>query len=144
MTAVRSPNLAEVPADGSWERQILPVICRLLDLPDNWDSYGGRPLKLETGMFALKILNEIMDAGTPIPQVVPIAAGGIQLEWHENDLDLELMISAPDDGELWFEDHRTGASDSIALSSDLSPLRAQMARLVQSEHVAGDTSKLNV
>ena len=144
MPTVRSPDLAEDPAETGWERQILPVICRFLDLPDNWDSYGGRALKLETGMFALKILNEIMDAQTPIPHVVPIATGGVQLEWHENDLDLELTISAPYDCELWYDDDRSGASDSIALSTDLSALRTRMMRLVHSERAAGDKPKMRV
>jgi hypothetical protein len=83
-------------------------------LPDNWDSYGGRAPKPETGMFALKILNDVMDDRMPIPRIVPIATGGIQIEWHENGFDLELMIAAPDDCELWYENHRTGASYAVS------------------------------
>jgi hypothetical protein len=112
-----------------WQAQILPALCRFLELPDSWDSYGGQALKLDTGMFALKILNDVMGTQTPIPHLVPIASGGIQFEWHENDFDLELTVSAPYEYELWYQDHRSGASESIPLSADLSPLTKQMARL---------------
>jgi hypothetical protein len=125
-------KVASAPAQVRWQAQILPAVCRFLELPDGWDSYGGRALKLETGIFALKILNDIMGVQTPIPHLIPITTGGIQFEWHENDFDLEVTVSAPYDCELWYQDYRTGASESIALSADLSPLTKQMARLTHS------------
>jgi hypothetical protein len=119
------------PLQARWQALILPSVCRFLGLPDGWDSYQGQALKLETGMFALKILNDVMGAQTPVPHVVPIS-GGIQFEWHENDLDLELSVMGPYDCELWYQDHRTGASDSIPLAADLTPLARQIARLTHS------------
>jgi hypothetical protein len=70
-------KVESAPAQARWQAQILPAVCRFLELPDSWDSYGGQALKLETGMFALKILNDIMGVQTPIPHLVPIATGGI-------------------------------------------------------------------
>jgi len=112
-----------------WEDQIVPKICRLLDLSPGWDSYKGEPLKLDAGRFAIKILNDIMGPRTPIPQVVPVSTGGIQFEWHKMDYDLELYIAAPYDCELSYRDHTNGDSDSITLSADFSPLARQMVRI---------------
>jgi hypothetical protein len=114
-----------------WQSEIFPAVRRYLELPRGWDSYGGQPLKLETGMFALKILNDIMGVRTPIPHSVPISTGGIQFEWHENDFDLELTVSGPFDCDLWYHDHRTNESGSLHLLADLSPLIAQIARLTR-------------
>jgi Protein of unknown function (DUF3606) len=135
MATSRSPDLLDAPAGPGWAQHILPVICRFLELPDNWDSYGGRALRPETGMFALSILNKVMDSQTPVPHAVPLGAGGVQFEWHENDLDLELTIAGPNDFELWYKDHRTGASDNIMLSDDLSALIGHMARLKRSNQL---------
>ncbi len=71
-----------------------------------WDSYGAPRIGWDTGMFALSILNDVMRTRTPIPQVVPSGAGGVQIEWHQKGVDLELHITAPYECELWFQDHR--------------------------------------
>src|SRR5205823_7779264 len=105
---------------------ILPTICQFLDLPIGWDGYAGQPLKLETGMFALKVLNGIMTSQVPVPDVVPTGNGGIQFEWHGEDFELEIYFAAPYDCELWYSDHRSGVEDTMTLSSDF----GQLARLV--------------
>jgi hypothetical protein len=80
-------------------------------------------------MFAMNILNSVMRNRTPVPQVVPTPVGGIQLEWHEKDVDLEIHVTAPYETELWFKDHRTGAVISTELTSDLSPLQTAIQTL---------------
>ena len=54
-------------------------------------------------MFVLSVLNDVMRTRTPIPQVVPSAGGGVQLEWHQKGIDLELHIAGPYQCELWFQ-----------------------------------------
>jgi hypothetical protein len=71
-----------------------------------WDSYGAPPVLREVSFFALEILNHVMRPRTPIPQVVPSSVGGIQLEWHEKGIDLEIHIIAPYQCEVWFQDHQ--------------------------------------
>ncbi len=114
---------------AAWQAQVLQKICQFLELTNGWDSYRGQPLKLETGMFALKILNGVMRTNTPAPAVVPTADGGVQFEWHENDFDLELYIAAPYDCELFYRDHRTNVSDAVPLRTNFSPLIKQIERL---------------
>lgn len=110
---------------------VLPKVCEYLTLAPGWDGYQGRPLKHETGLFALKILNDIMGPRTPVPHVVPVGNGGVQLEWHLPDCDLELYVAAPYDCELTFTDNETGDSESISLSTDFAVLRTYVARLGQ-------------
>jgi hypothetical protein len=112
-----------------WTNAILPTICQFIDLPVGWDSYAGQPLKLETGMFALKILNGIMTSQTPIPDAVPTSEGGIQFEWHGDNFELEIYFAAPYDCELWYRDHRSGLEQSMTLSSDFTKLAKLIGRL---------------
>jgi hypothetical protein len=119
-----------------WVGSVLPSIREFLELPKGWDSYQGQPLRHETGMFALQILYDLMSPRLPIPQVVPAPSGGLQFEWHQNDLDIELYVGAPYECEFHYHDHVTGEEDNIALTSDFSPLNRWMARLQEPPRVA--------
>ena len=115
----------------AWEREIVSTLCRYLELPNNWDSYGGKPLRHETGMFALQVLSSVMNSSVPLPSVVPVSSGGVQFEWHQNGLDIELYIAAPYDCELSVFDHTTnGPQQTITLTTDLSPLMEHIRRLL--------------
>jgi hypothetical protein len=102
----------------------------LLALPEGWNSYGASRTKKDAGMFALEILKKIMRPRTPIPQVVPTAAGGIQLEWHVKGIDLEIDILEPYKCELWYRDHQSQAEPtSVEFSNDFSVLREPIGQL---------------
>jgi hypothetical protein len=113
-----------------WEVEVVRRIVKLLDLPDGWDSYGASKIKKDAGMFALEILQKVMRPRTPLPQIVPTAAGGIQIEWHEKGIDLEIDILGPYECELWYRD-QTSAVDpvSVEFSNDFSVLRDPIGQL---------------
>ncbi|WP_316216590.1 hypothetical protein [Bradyrhizobium sp. SZCCHNR3003] len=122
------PNFARAygaePA-RKWQMEIQDQLLECAKLPEDWDSYGSQPSGWDAGLFALSLLNDFMRPRTPIPQVVPSSAGGIQLEWHQKGVDLELHITGPYQCEVWFKDHR--APDqlpvSLELTDDYSALR---------------------
>ncbi len=119
-------------SDSKWQTEVLGRLCTLLQLPQNWDGYGTPSLRRDACMFALEILERVMQPRTPLPQVVPSSVGGIQLEWHERDVDLELHIATPYRCELWFEDHRTGQEPvSLELTNDFSAFQAAIATLTR-------------
>jgi hypothetical protein len=103
--------------DRKIEILIQPQLEELMRLPAGWDSYGAPPIRPEAVSFALSVLNSIMKLQTPLPQVVPTSVGGVQLEWHEKDIDLELHISAPYNCEVLFHDHRD--TTALPLHQDL-------------------------
>jgi hypothetical protein len=118
-----------VDPEQKWQVEVLKHLVRYATLSPGWDSYTGLPLRLDAGFFALWLLNDIMRPRTPMPQVVPSPVGGVQLEWHEKNIDLELHIAAPYECELWFEDHQTGERISRELSNDFSLLAVPIAQL---------------
>lgn len=63
-------------------------LVALSQLPPDWDSYGARAVQHTAIQSALRFLAWIPDA--PIPAVVPVATGGVQVEWHLPGLDIEL------------------------------------------------------
>lgn len=115
--------------ERKWQVEVLDKLLKFVRLPPGWDGYGSPAPKWDAGLFALSVLNSIMRPRTPLPQIVPTAVGGVQLEWHEKDIDLELHITAPYRCEVWFEDHRDGTHLSDDLSADLSALGSPIEAL---------------
>jgi hypothetical protein len=83
---------AEIPL---WISDALVGIFSYLSLPVNWDSYGGLPLDQRHARTAWRFLERFMAHDTPLPDFVPLADGGIQLEWQvDGDL---LSFTVEDD-----------------------------------------------
>lgn len=97
--AVREPE---------WFPQIRARVIGLLKLPAGWDGHDGKPVNRGTMTFALQFLSQELDASTPAPWLVPLSYGGIQAEWHEKELDLEIEFIAPNKIHAFCEDHRSG------------------------------------
>lgn len=83
------------------ERRILEYIVEALDylrgLPDNWDGDGADPVTDTACLAAVEFLAAIVDSDTVPPYVVPLATGGVQLEWLIAAHDLEVEFGP--DGE---------------------------------------------
>jgi hypothetical protein len=84
-------------------RQFNPVfqrIGKLARLPENWDSYGARPVcknSISRGVILLKELIELRSTigfEIPVPFVAPLSSGGIQIEWEKGEKYLELSITS--------------------------------------------------
>ena len=96
-----------------WVTPLLWAVCELDALQHNWDSYGGLPISLKVAEKAISLLITLQtSSGDPIPSVVPTSNGGIQLEWHEGGVDLEIELS-PDTPISLFIDDR-GCEEEIA------------------------------
>src|SRR4051812_29998315 len=85
-------KVRESGAASHWQAAILTKVLELVDLPENWNSYGATQVRHDTALFAMLILENIMQAGTPLPDVVPTASGGLQFEWHDFGVDLEINV----------------------------------------------------
>ena len=64
-------------------------------LPRGWDGYDGRPVDFSNAIFALSMLSSICRPSTPAPQIVPGSAGDLQIEWHTEEVDIELSVRGP-------------------------------------------------
>jgi hypothetical protein len=65
---------------------------RLANLEENWDSYGGRPVSPRAVWRSVELIVRILESNADAPSIVPTSEGGIQLEWHPTEADLELII----------------------------------------------------
>src|SRR5205823_1875475 len=68
-------------AEPAWVKPTVERLRHLLQLREDWDSYGAAPVDLRAARTALQLLAMIMRPDTPAPTVVPTVRGGLQLEW---------------------------------------------------------------
>lgn len=88
------PEPVEVPG------HLWPLVRELGDLmtlPPNWNSYGASAIQPQAVVLALRILITHGFAG-PLPAVIPLSSGGVQLEWWQDDDGVE--ISCERDGTM--------------------------------------------
>ncbi|HED19572.1 MAG TPA: hypothetical protein ENI74_08740 [Gammaproteobacteria bacterium] len=99
----------EVPA---WLNYTIARLSTLSQLRNNWDSYGALPIRLTAHMSAAQLLSLIMSDDIPLPDIVPTPSGGIQIEWHMTNIDLEVEIAANGHLSVFFEDAQ-GEHESV-------------------------------
>lgn len=104
-------------------------IANFCNLKLNWDSYGAKPVDPNNAVTAILILLNAVDDSTPLPTVVPLSQGGIQLEWHCNGADLEIVIASPSRIRASFEDLNSGDCIDTTLVGDLRPVQGFLQRL---------------
>jgi hypothetical protein len=113
--------------DRKIDIEIKPLLNEFTRYAVGWDSYGAPPLRHDTANFALSVLNSIMKTQTPLPQVAPSSVGGVQLEWHEKGIDLELHFTAPYECDVWFRDNQDAHTPPLSaklMDGDFSSLSA--------------------
>jgi hypothetical protein len=82
-------------------------LLRLLELDEDWDSYGGHPLDREIAIKALGIVGELARFDVPVPDLIPTSAGGLQLEWQRPGFDLEITLQPDEMATVFFLDRAT-------------------------------------
>ena len=82
------------------------LLFLMLNLQDNWDSYGARGVSRQSVETALALCSVMNDASPP-PAIIPTPSGGVQLEWHKLGIDLEVDITNDGRYSISFDDETT-------------------------------------
>jgi hypothetical protein len=92
----------------TWADEVTSRLRHICALPTGWDGYHGRPTRVDVVEFAIALLQRVCKPHTPAPAIIPLPSGGLQIEWHHDDAQIELSIRAPHNVEVWMADSRTG------------------------------------
>ena len=79
-----------------------PTIANILNLPwgqDDWQE-GAQAPKIEAVSHLMVALSATLQPDSPAPHIAPMWNGGVQAEWHQDGVDLQLSV-APDGGITW-------------------------------------------
>jgi len=72
---------------------ILKSLWTALSLPEDWNSYKTKPIKVETIVRCMPILQNFLDTNAVPPQIFPTAKGGFSFEWHTPRVELEVEVT---------------------------------------------------
>ena len=73
-------------------------------LPRDWNSDNPRQIEPKSIEKILAVLLTILDSDSTPPAVVPTTRGGVQVEWHQNGIDLEIEAFNSSKLEYYFSD----------------------------------------
>jgi hypothetical protein len=95
----RTIQIRVLAGDGSLRRTWLASYMEdhvnfLLKLLPGWDGYRAAPLSVEAAKAGVEVLFAIADDLSLPPQLFPLSDGGLQLEWHVADDDLEIEVDS--------------------------------------------------
>ncbi|MEW8691414.1 MAG: hypothetical protein AB2535_10020 [Candidatus Thiodiazotropha endolucinida] len=105
-----------------WWSSALQRIAYLIDLPENWDSYGAKKIDAQIAYYSVQILQQISVPGIPMPSIVPTVRGNLQFEWHIHGIDLEFEVVSPVSIYVAYEDSLSGTEWDRELDYNLTPL----------------------
>ena len=89
---------------AGWTDAVRARLNHLCQLQYGWDGYRGRPTRFDVAHFAFELLRRVCRPTTPAPSIVPLPSGGLQIEWHMENADIELIVRAPFNVEVWVSD----------------------------------------
>lgn len=88
-----------------WQLEADERLADLMLLRRGWNGPQSGPISVGMASYIRALLQSVMRRDTPVPAFVPAQGGSVQLEWHQNGLDVELMIYRPLDAELSVQFH---------------------------------------
>jgi hypothetical protein len=87
---------------------LMPTIERagkLLSLPYDWNRQGAPPVDSMAIQAAIDALSLLMSPSSSLPQFTPTERSGVQLDWHENGVDLEIAFDPGEvEGQVFYND----------------------------------------
>lgn len=107
-----------------WLRPTVLRAGKLLSLPYDWNREGGLPVESIAIQAAIDAMSLVMSSNSSLPQLTPTERSGVQLDWHENGVDLEIAFDPGEaEGQAVFNDLESSNVWAGPVGKHLSDLR---------------------
>lgn len=107
-----------------------PFINDLQRLSRPHDSSGPKmPVATSAVVATVRLLTAVMSRDTAPPAIVPRFNGGLQLEWHMCEVDLEISIDPDGTASAWCE-HASGREWEDEASINFTRLKKELSLLI--------------
>lgn len=113
-----------------WFDPAIQGFADLLTLAPNWDSYRAATIDRKVIHDAMNFINNILAPTSPAPRVVPLSSGGLQLEWHRNGIDLEVIFDVGEQPLFYFQ-NRVNGEESEHILPENSPSLASIIASIE-------------
>jgi len=103
-------SLPEFQNPHVWQQQLRKNLGNILALQPGWDGPRSKAVERDllhrANILIADSLNHTPNAQAPF--VVPLASGGVQIEWHAKAGELELEAHPNGDVSIWVRDRSSG------------------------------------
>jgi hypothetical protein len=113
----------------AWFDPLMQGFVDLLTLPPNWDSYGAGTIDPSLVQAAMDCMNAVLGPDSPAPRVVPLSSGGLQLEWHRQGTDLEIVFDRSEVPSFYYRNRASGEEGDHSLGEESALLRTIISAL---------------
>jgi hypothetical protein len=86
-----------------WFLLLASTIHPLFGLREDWDGYGAKVVQMEALRRSVQALIPLLHDGVPMPAVVATISGGVQLEWHQDGIDVEIEFHPRGEAQILIE-----------------------------------------
>jgi hypothetical protein len=107
-------------------------LINLGKLKEGWDSYNAIAPSEETLYAAACLVHNLFDKNTPTPGIFPVPNGNVQIEWNQDNKEVEIEVKSLHEYELYFSDMSNGDTYAKTLGYDFEELRKIIVRLGES------------
>ena len=112
-----------------WLARLVADTDSLLRLPPDWNSHHAAPVPPDAAATALDIVVRALLEGAPYPHITPLSSGGLQIEWHEADLEIEVTVDREGVVTVWCNDAQAGTDTEFTDQRGSPRLLAILSRL---------------
>ena len=105
-----------------WREAVEEQLRYVLKLEEGWDGFEAGPIRRDVVTYAYQLLDSIMKRKSPAPHITPMSNQGLLLEWHLEDIDLEIEIEAANNAWVSFENRRGDIDVEWSVDVDLRTL----------------------
>jgi hypothetical protein len=124
MAPARAPSgsqeLTRLQCD--WRFSAEHRLVALSRLKKGWDGHSASPVNRDALEFAAQVIAAFMQPRVPAPAIVPLADGGVQIEWHRRGWDLEISVLGPNNIYVYAYELASQSEHELEVSTDLSPI----------------------
>ncbi len=97
---------------------------RLQTIPVGWDGANAVPVHADCVAFGRTLLEACGFHTIPIPVTVPTGDAGLQLNWHNADYEIEIIILGTQNGTARRVNFATGQPETRPLTDPVAALAA--------------------
>ena len=115
--------------DMVWRDEVIQRLEELVRLEAGWDGYHGVPVTFENATFALRMLEATCRDYVTAPQIVPGTSGELQIEWHTETGDIELLVKGPNSVHAWRCDAEE--EEEVDLTNDFLVVSRWVSKLME-------------
>ncbi len=115
-------------AQASWMTHVWERLQELQRLPENWNGYGELPIALEAVAQSVAFLSAIGPT-VPIPDVMPMPDGGLQIEFSGSGCELEVEVRPHGGVAAFFVDADGHEQEFEVAAGDVSEVRTLVAAM---------------